>query len=109
YDTTLGPASVTNGPTASFVGNSNSFFGTPDPSNPLDVATFEYAGGFDDLRLSLVGQNSAIFSVAFGGVSLYQDVNGNPGELTWDVQYIPAPGTIALAPFALAATRRRRK
>ncbi|MEO1535139.1 MAG: hypothetical protein AAFS11_06215 [Planctomycetota bacterium] len=111
YDTTLGPAQVVNGPTASFIGNSNAFFGTPDPSNPLFVANFDYDGAFDDIRLTLVGQNS--FFAEGGGFDgifrLYQDAQGNPGELTWDVVYIPAPGSLALAPVALMATRRSRK
>ncbi|MEO0630370.1 MAG: hypothetical protein AAFY46_06545 [Planctomycetota bacterium] len=108
YDTSLGNATVVDGPIASFVGNSNTFFGTPDDSNPLFVARFTYAGDAAALTLDLVGGNAAIFSQPpLGNVQLYQDPLGNPGPLTWDVQYIPAPAT--LAPFALAAARRRRK
>ncbi|MEO1535136.1 MAG: hypothetical protein AAFS11_06200 [Planctomycetota bacterium] len=112
YDTTLGDAIVTNGPTASFLGNANDFFGTTDPSNPLFVATFEYAGAFDDLTLTLVGQNSGELALPPSGFFLYQDRFGNPGSRTWDVQYIPAPATLALAPLAsmaLVASRRTRK
>ncbi|MEL6796869.1 MAG: hypothetical protein AAFO89_08600 [Planctomycetota bacterium] len=109
YDTTLGNAAVTNGPVASFVGNTNSFFGVPDSSNPLLILDFTYAGDFDSLELQLIGQNSALFESFSGDLLLYQDAQGNPGNLTWDVQYIPAPGTIAIASLALAATHRRRK
>ncbi|MEO1535138.1 MAG: hypothetical protein AAFS11_06210 [Planctomycetota bacterium] len=113
YDTMLGNAVITNGPTASFRGNSLLFFGEPDPSNPLFVLEFEYAGGFDDVRLGLVGQNSAILAnlPPSPSIDLYQDAAGNPGNLTWDVRYIPTPATLALAPLAsmaLVATRRRR-
>lgn len=110
YDTALGDAQITNGPTASFVGNANPFFGTTDSSNPLFVIDFEYAGSFEAITLTLVGKNSANFvHPPLGDVRLYQDAGGNPGELTWDVRYIPAPATLALAPFALVATCRRRK
>lgn len=108
YDTALGPAQVTNGPTASFVGNASSFFGTPDLSNPLFVLDFEYAGRFDALELSLVGLNGIVDEFSFGSLILYQDSLGNPGSLTWDVQYIPGPATVALAPMTLIAARRRR-
>ncbi|MEL6497550.1 MAG: hypothetical protein AAF937_05905 [Planctomycetota bacterium] len=109
YDTTLGNALVTNGPVASFIGNSNSFFGVPDSSNPLFVLDFTYAGRLDALELALVGQNSAVFKSFSGDVLLYQDASGNAGQLTWDVRYIPAPATLALAPLGLAAVRRRRR
>ncbi|MEL7485505.1 MAG: hypothetical protein AAFN41_14275, partial [Planctomycetota bacterium] len=63
YDTTLGDAVITGSGTGTlgFVGNSNSFFGTTDDSNPLFVANFtaDAVSGF-----SLVGQNSAIFVLA---------------------------------------------
>ena len=110
YDTTLGPARITGNGTSvvEFVGNANSFFGTPDPGNPLLVATFE-SDFFADIEL--VGQNSALFDDGspFGSVLLYQDAQGNPGELTFSTFWFPSPGTTALAPLAFIATRRRRK
>ncbi|MEO0630214.1 MAG: hypothetical protein AAFY46_05745 [Planctomycetota bacterium] len=110
YDTVLGPALVTNGPTAGFVGNANSFFGVPDGSNPLFVADFTYEGSVASLGFDMVGQNSYIDDLPPGGsVRLYQDAAGNPGDLTWDVIIIPAPATLALAPMVLVAARRRRK
>ena len=110
YDTQLGPASVTNGPTATFIGSASAFFGTPDPSNPLFVANFTYGGAFGDLELDLVGQNAAVFdNLPSPSVLLYQDSFGNPGPLSWDVRYIPAPATLALAPMALVTARRRRR
>ncbi|MEO1717902.1 MAG: hypothetical protein AAFR76_12405 [Planctomycetota bacterium] len=111
YDTTLGNAFVSNGPTATFIGNANSFFGIPDSSNPLFVLDFTYAGGFEELELQLVGQNSALFDNFGGSIDAYQFADGSPGNLTWDVQYIPAPATLALAlaPITLIASRRRRK
>ncbi|MEL6796868.1 MAG: hypothetical protein AAFO89_08595, partial [Planctomycetota bacterium] len=62
YDTTLGDATVINGPTASFRGFASSFFGVADPSNPLDVIEFEYAGDFGALELTLVGLNQGLLS-----------------------------------------------
>ncbi len=109
YDTMLGNAAVTNGPTATFVGNATDFFGTVDPSNPLDVIEFEYAGSFDAIELTMVGQNGFLsYAHPFGTVELYQDANGNPGPRTWDVRYIPAPATLALVPLALVAAHRSR-
>ncbi|MEO1534188.1 MAG: PEP-CTERM sorting domain-containing protein [Planctomycetota bacterium] len=109
YDTTLGPAVITGSgtDTLSFVGNSNAFFGSTDDTNPLFVANFTA----DSVSsLSLVGQNSAIFVLApFGDVRLYQDAQGNPGELTFGVEIVPAPASAALLGLGgLAATRRRR-
>ncbi|MEL6795403.1 MAG: hypothetical protein AAFO89_01120 [Planctomycetota bacterium] len=109
YDTAFGPASVTNGPTASFVGQTLPLFATPDLSNPLSVLDFTYAGSAESLELSLVGLNAIVDGLSFGSLILYQDSLGNPGTLTWDVRYIPAPATLALAPIGLVATRRRRK
>lgn len=110
YDTTLGAAQVSSGPTASFVGNANSFFGVPDNSNPLWVADFSYNGTVPSLSFDMVGQNSYLDNrPPFGDVILYQDAQGNPGSLTWDVVIIPAPATLVVAPLALAATRRLRK
>ncbi|MEL7482986.1 MAG: hypothetical protein AAFN41_01410 [Planctomycetota bacterium] len=112
YDTTLGPAQIINGPTASFVGNSNSFFGTPDPSNPLFVANFEYAGTLQALDLQLVGQNTYVGASAGGfdgDLRFYSNVKDITGSLlTWEVQYIPAPGALAVMPVLLAGLRRRR-
>lgn len=93
-----------------FEGNSNVFFGIPDPSNPLWVLDVQYFGDPSALGMTLLGQNSAIFqNQPFGDVRLYQDAMGNPGELTYDIKIIPAPATLALAPIALVAARRRRK
>ncbi|MEO1716107.1 MAG: hypothetical protein AAFR76_03250 [Planctomycetota bacterium] len=109
YDTLLGDAVVTNGPTASFLGVANNQFGIADPSNPLYVLDFEYAGAFDDVTLTLVGQNSGEFRAGgFSFLELYQDANGNPGSLTWDIRYVPTPATLALAPMVLVKARRRR-
>lgn len=108
YDTSLGDAVVTNGPVASFVGNANAFFGTPDSSNPLYVASFDYAGSINDLQLVLFGTNSAIFDLPpFGDVRLYLGIDTLFG-LTFEVQIVPAPASLAVASLALAATRRRR-
>ncbi|MEO0630216.1 MAG: hypothetical protein AAFY46_05755 [Planctomycetota bacterium] len=109
YDTALADAVVSNGEVASFRAiNGVGFFGPTDSGNPQFVVDFEYAGSFDALELTLVGQNAALLNF-FTPTVLYQDAAGNPGELTWDVQYIPAPATLALAPVALMATRRSRK
>ena len=109
YDTTLGAAVITgNGTdTVSFVGNANAFFGTPDASNPLSVLSFT-ADSVDSL--TLVGQNSAIFTLApFGDVRLYQNAQGQAGTLTFEVKIIPAPASAALLGLGgLAAVRRRR-
>lgn len=109
YDTVLGNAFVSNGPVASFVGNVTPFIGSPvDSSNPLSVARFAYSGNANSLALRMVSQNSVIFDQPLGVVDLYQDSNGNPGEYSWDVVVIPAPGAMALAPLALIAARRKR-
>ncbi|MEO1534190.1 MAG: PEP-CTERM sorting domain-containing protein [Planctomycetota bacterium] len=112
YNTSLGPATITdNGTnTVGFVGNANSFFGTPDATNPLAVADFSYAGSFEALSLTLVGQNSAIFVLPpFGDVRLYQDAQGNAGTLSFEVKVVPAPASAALLGLGgLAAARRRR-
>ncbi|MEO1535137.1 MAG: hypothetical protein AAFS11_06205 [Planctomycetota bacterium] len=98
----------------------------PDSSNPLLVATFTYSGTFGALDPRLVGQNTVVFegdpAAPFGLVQRYQGPNDQPGERSFEFAlvpgqlpveeigfFVPAPGTIALAPFALAATRRRRK
>ncbi|MEL7483722.1 MAG: hypothetical protein AAFN41_05135 [Planctomycetota bacterium] len=113
YDTSLGQAVITdNGSNRpGFVGNANSFFGTPDASNPLTVMTVEVVSDvLPRLCLDLVGQNSAIFDLApFGDVRLYQDAQGNAGELTFEFFCIPAPSAAALLGLGgLAAARRRR-
>ena len=112
YDTTLGNAVITgNGSdSVNFTGNSNAFFGTPDPSNPLAVLSFT-ASSVDSLVLT--GQNSALFDdgSAFGLVELYQSALGEPGTRTWAVEIkpIPAPASAALLGLGgLAAARRRR-
>ncbi len=100
--------------------------GTLDPSNPLLVACFTYLGGLNAFEFEMTGQNSALFlgdpNRPFGQIELYQDVNGNPGTLSHefillpfppvvpdDACLFPAPGTLAFAPAALIAARRRRK
>ncbi|MEL7485504.1 MAG: hypothetical protein AAFN41_14270 [Planctomycetota bacterium] len=110
YDTSLGDAIITGNGTdrVSFVGNANEFFGTTDSSNPLFVArvTADFITGFE-----LVGQNSAIFeSPPFGDVRLYQDAQGNPGDLTFAVSIIfPAPASTGLLALGgLVSARRRR-
>ncbi|MEL6497301.1 MAG: PEP-CTERM sorting domain-containing protein [Planctomycetota bacterium] len=112
YNTTLGDAVISNnGDNATFVGNANAFFGTPDASNPLFVATFNYAGDPTAINLALVGQNSVIFDLPpFGDVQLYQDATGAAGPQTFAVEYkIPAPASAALLGLGgLAAVRRRR-
>lgn len=112
YDTSLGNAQLIDNGTnnVQFVGNANSFFGTPDSSNPLQVLTFDYSGSLAALSLNLVGQNSAIFELPpFGDVRLYQDAQGNPGELTFGIHFIPAPASAALLGLGgLCAARRRR-
>ncbi|MEO1534181.1 MAG: hypothetical protein AAFS11_01280 [Planctomycetota bacterium] len=112
YDTTLTDAVITDNGTdrVDFVGNANAFFGTPDSSNPLFVASFDYTGNMEDVRLFLIGQNSAIFEdPPFGDVRLYQDVNPDPRLLlTFEIQIVPAPAVLAFAPFTAIALRRRR-
>ncbi|MEO1717901.1 MAG: hypothetical protein AAFR76_12400, partial [Planctomycetota bacterium] len=74
YDNTaFGPASVTNGPTASFVGQAGPLFATPDLSNPLSVLDFTYAGRAESLELSLAGLNAIVDAFSFGSLVLYQD------------------------------------
>ncbi|MEL6497299.1 MAG: hypothetical protein AAGJ54_10980 [Planctomycetota bacterium] len=127
YETSLGGPVISNGPTATFVGNTNLFFGTPDPSNPLFVTAFTYDGPATDLSLDIIGQNSALFegpSQPFGIVDLYQDAFGNPGTLfietrfpgflsvTLDqVPWIPTPASgavFAMATVMLGNSRRRK-
>lgn len=109
YDTTLGDATVINGSTASFRGFASSFFGVADPSNPLDVIEFGYAGDFDALELTLVGLNQGLFSTFPADIRVYQNEDGSPGLSTFGIQYIPAPGTAGLlAASGLLASRRRR-
>ncbi len=113
YDTSLGDAVVTNGTTASFVGNSNSFFGTPDPSNPPWVADFSYSGSPSELEFSLFGTNSILLdgpNAPFGIVVLYFGTGLDFTPYTWisEVVIVPTPATLAVASYALIATRRRR-
>ncbi len=114
YDTTLGDAVLTdNGTnTVGFTGDADGtgFFGTPDASNPLAVASFTYDGTFQALGMSLVGQNSAIFDLPpFNDIRLYQDAQGNAGSLSFEIKIIPAPASAALLGLGgLAAVRRRR-
>ncbi|MEL6497298.1 MAG: hypothetical protein AAGJ54_10985 [Planctomycetota bacterium] len=111
YDTSLADAEIVNGPIASFAGFASlaPFFGTPDSSNPLYVASFDYSGSFADLSLFLFGQNSAVFELQpFGDVQLYTGGGLGPFPLTFDVLVIPLPGTLMISPIALLATRRRR-
>ncbi|MEO1715520.1 MAG: PEP-CTERM sorting domain-containing protein [Planctomycetota bacterium] len=117
YTTTLGPFVISDNGTDSvgFVGNANSFFGTPDSSNPLTVLEFTADG--IPTSLDLVGQNSAIFDQPpFGEVILFQDALGNlvdpnTGEpyASFEVIIVPAPASAALLGLGgLAAVRRRR-
>ncbi|MEM9661885.1 MAG: hypothetical protein AAF937_06210 [Planctomycetota bacterium] len=110
YDTTLGPAVIENNGTdrVEFTGNANGFFGTPDPSNPLFVASFDYAGDLNVLDLELIGQNPALFDFPpFGDVRLYTGPLGQT-ELTFQIVVVPAPATLILAALATAVSRRRR-
>lgn len=110
YNTTLGPAVITgNGSTSvDFVGNANAFFGTPDNSNPLLVASFTSASA--PTALTLFGQNSAIFDLPpFGDVQEYLSATGDAGTLSFEVVIVPAPASAALLGLGgLAAIRRRR-
>ncbi|MEL6311844.1 MAG: hypothetical protein AAFQ17_05675 [Pseudomonadota bacterium] len=127
YATSLGAPVLTNGPTATFVGNTNRFFGTPDASNPLFVTAFTYDGPASELSLNIVGQNSALFEgpgSPFGIVELYQDIAGNPGTLSIglsffgfpsvsleQVPWIPTPASgavFAVATVMLGNSRRRK-
>ncbi|MEO1534185.1 MAG: hypothetical protein AAFS11_01300 [Planctomycetota bacterium] len=100
--------------------------GSPDPSDPLYVASFRYNGPLEFLDIEIVGQNTALFdgpTLPFGAVELYQDAAGNSGRLSFaafpafgivdtanlaDFIVIPAPAPLTLVPLALTATRRRR-
>ncbi|MEO1583571.1 MAG: hypothetical protein AAFR96_03235 [Planctomycetota bacterium] len=111
----FGDPQITNGSTASFIGiQPGGGLGSPDPSNPLQVVEFDYAGDIARLDLTLVGQNSFL-PIGNPGVFpgsalfLYQDVAGNPGGYSFEVLIVPAPATLALAPAILNAARRRRK
>lgn len=112
YDTGLGNAIISGNGTGvvEFVGNANSFFGTPDPSNPLLVATIEADLGASP-QIELFGQNSALFDLPpFGDVRLYMDAAGNPGELTFSTFWFPSPGSAGVFGIAgVVAARRRRK
>ncbi|MEL7483723.1 MAG: hypothetical protein AAFN41_05140 [Planctomycetota bacterium] len=114
YDTLLGQAVISNNGSerVGFVGNSNFFFGSTDNSNPLYVMTVEVTSETSSqLCLELVGQNSAIFELApFGDVRLYQDAQGNAGELSFEYVCIPpTPGTAAaFAVGGVIGARRRR-
>ena len=126
YTTTLGPFVITDDGTNSvgFVGNANSFFGTPDASNPLSVLTFTTSSGSTPdtpavADFQLVGQNSALFDQPpFGEVILYQDalvnltdpLTGEPyAPFNINIVPIPAPASAALLGLGgLAAARRRR-
>ena len=101
--------------------------GSPDPSDPLYVASFRYDGPLEFLDIEIVGQNTALFdgpTLPFGAVELYQDAAGNRGRLSFaafpafgivdtanlaDFIVIPAPTSFAIAPLVLVATRRSRK
>ncbi|MEO0629538.1 MAG: hypothetical protein AAFY46_02280 [Planctomycetota bacterium] len=101
---------VFNGPVASFFGSVTPFFDRPDSSNPLAIVNFDYAGNISSLDMTLIGQNAAVFELEpFGDFRQYQNTQGDPGELTYDIRIIPAPASFALIPLALAATRRGRK
>ncbi len=110
YSTSLGPAQIIDNGTTSvqFVGSANTFFGTPDGSNPLAVASFTSAT--TPTSLTLVSQNSALFAQPpFGDVRLYLDAQNNPGSLSFEVIIVPAPASAALLGLGgLAAIRRRR-
>ncbi|MEO0629539.1 MAG: hypothetical protein AAFY46_02285 [Planctomycetota bacterium] len=110
YDTSLGPASITGNGTGvvRFVGSALPFFGTPDPSNPLVVATIE-TEAFP--QIELFGQNSAVFErQPFGDVRLYMDAQGNAGELTFSTFWFPSPGSAtAFGALGLIAAHRRRR
>ncbi len=87
--------------------------GSPDNSNPLFVDDFTYAGDAGALTASLVSQNSAAFvgnpANPFGTIVLYQNAQGNPGDLTFEIVIVPAPASAALLGLGgLAVARRRR-
>ncbi len=122
YNTPLfgGPTITGNGTsTVSFAGIMPAApIGTPDASNPLLVAEFDFEPGLSifNLSMQLTGQNSALFvgnpSEPFGTILLYQDAAGNPGPLTFriDNKFPPSPGTATgLAIGAALACRRRRE
>ncbi len=116
----FGPPTITNDGTTSvdWLGFSPAApIGNPDNSNPLFIDNFTYtwSGDNDSLDLELVGQNSALFTgnpaEPFGTILQYQDAQGNPGVLSFDVviKPIPAPASAALLGLGgLAAARRRR-
>ncbi len=108
----FGSPIITNGTTASFVGIQPSEpLGNPDGSNPLSVVEFDYAGAIGALSLELVGQNFGTWSFPYpsGGPSpiAYQDSLGNT-YFPIEIVIVPAPATLAVAPLALVAMRRRR-
>ncbi|MEO1583572.1 MAG: hypothetical protein AAFR96_03240 [Planctomycetota bacterium] len=109
----FGSPDIANGPTATFVGvQPGGGLGSPDSSNPLRVVEFDYAGDIASLGMRLVGQNNALFlgdpRKPLGDIRLYQDIDGNPGQLSFKIIIVPVPATLAFAPIALVAARRRR-
>lgn len=85
--------------------------GVFDSSNPLSVFEFTAPFGAELPRIELVGQNTVLFSQPpFGNLENYQNADGSPGPLTFDVRFkFPAPGSAGLLAFAgVLATRRRR-
>jgi hypothetical protein len=115
YDSFFGPPVITgNGTSAvTFVAIAPGplLGGSFDSSNPLSVMTFQYGGSASAFGFELVGQNSAAFTGGgpFGLVLLYQDSAGNPGDLSFEVAVLPAPGAAAVLGLGgvLAARRRR--
>ncbi|MEL7482988.1 MAG: hypothetical protein AAFN41_01420 [Planctomycetota bacterium] len=107
---------------------SNIFNGpAPDSSNPLLAVSFTYGGSLAALDAKLVGQNSIVFTggplgAPFGFIEFYQNAQGVAGTRSFEFAFapgrlpveeldffVPSPATLALAPIALAAARRRRK
>ncbi|MEO1534191.1 MAG: MYXO-CTERM sorting domain-containing protein [Planctomycetota bacterium] len=110
----FGAPMINNGASATFVGLQPVGLGNPDPSNPLSVVEFDYAGNPNALSFELFGQNTGVFTgdpaQPFGTVLTYLDANNNPGAGTFAVEIkIPAPASAAVLGLGgLAAVRRRR-
>lgn len=108
-----------NGPVITDNGSSNvlflataggPIFGTPfNNSNPFSPFSFSYGGSFSAFRAELVGQNTTFFiGGPFGTPLNFQNANGSPGVLTFEL-FFPSPSTATLLGIAgLAVARRRR-
>ncbi len=102
---------LTEGPTASFIGLQTSLTGSPDPSNPLRVADFRYAGDPVDLDMVFLGLNTGTFLSPVSPTSfeiLFYTIDGQPGDATIEFQPIPAPASVAFLGASALLMRRRR-